>query len=89
MESTGDGEKNQDGFHFEFPFNSNLGLAIHGTTNIRLHCVQYQKTYFRIYDIYDFNQRDLVLARLNQDSSTPGVDYRIIIEGLQIGMNIQ
>ena len=48
-----------------------------------------KKTYFRIYDIYDFNQRDLVLARLNQDSSTPGVDYRIIIEGLQIGMTIQ
>ncbi len=46
MESTGDGKKNQDGFHFEFPFNSNLGLAIHGTTNIRLHCVKYQKNLF-------------------------------------------
>ena len=94
MGSKGYGEKNEDGFRYEFSRNSDLGLAIHGTWDIRLHRVKYQKTYFRIYDIYDFEGFYKRATNLDQDFSPihpkqAGVDYRIIIEGLQIGMTIQ
>lgn len=39
-------EINQDGHHFEFSLISDLGLAIHGTANLRYHRIYYDKINF-------------------------------------------
>lgn len=76
----GDYEYNNDGYHYEFN-NDDLAYSIHGTTNIRFHRMSYDRAFFRIWDIYDFD--GLLNKLLNLTTKTS--EYGIIIEGLHDG----
>lgn len=70
-------EENKDGFHYEFN-RGDLKYSIHGTTNMRLHRKTSGKTYFRIWDVYDFAG---TLAYL-LDWTTTTNTYGVTIEGM-------
>lgn len=76
----GSSELNRDGYHYEFN-NGDLAYSIHGTTNIRLHRMKYDRAFFRIWDIYDFD--GLLNKILNLTTNTN--IYGITIEGLHDG----
>ena len=69
-------EENRDGFHYEFN-RGDLKYSIHGTTNMRLHRKTTGKTYFRIWDVYDFDDS---LAKFLEWTTTTN-NYGITIEG--------
>ena len=69
-------EENTDGHHYEFN-TGDLALSIHGTTNMRLHRMPSTKTYFRIWDVYDFAGELAVFLNWTTNTST----YGTIIEG--------
>ncbi|MDD7353262.1 MAG: hypothetical protein PUG84_07335 [Peptoniphilaceae bacterium] len=85
---SGNDELNQDGFHFEFALNSDLGLAIHGTTNLRYHRMYYGKTFFRLYDVYDFNTMyNYLIQFLDPINNTH--TFNVYIDGLVIERNLE
>lgn len=63
-----------------------LRFAIHGLHNIRFHRMYYGKTYFRLYDVYDFDRYLSALLDLITSGTSP---YDIIIEGLVLYDNLQ
>lgn len=71
---------NQDGLHHEFNV-GDLAYSIHGTTNLRFNRIRYDRAFFRIWDIYDF---DGLLNKL-LDLFTNTNIYGITIEGLHDG----
>ncbi|MDY2986989.1 MAG: hypothetical protein SOR77_05060 [Peptoniphilus sp.] len=79
-ESNIDGQYIKDNYFSEFN-SGDLKYAIHGLHNIRFHRMYYGRTYFRFFDVYDFNRYLSFILNLTTSGTTP---YNITVEGLVI-----
>lgn len=73
----GNGETNQIVPNYEFN-NGDLAYSIHGTTSFRIHRIHYNKSYWRFWDVYDF---DGLLNKII-NATTNSSEYGITVEGL-------
>lgn len=73
----GNDDFDKDGYHYEFN-NGDLAYSIHGTTNLRMHRTKYDKVFFRIWDVYDFDGLLNKILELTTDTN----EYGVVIEGL-------
>lgn len=80
--------KDEDGHYLVFAFSSQLGMAIYPTSNLPYYRMYYGKTYFRIFDIYDFNTMYKQLIQFLDPINNTQI-FKVYIEGLVIDRNLE